>query len=139
MPNPDLPAHDLGRVVEALEGHGVEYLLIGGVAAIGYGATRQTEDADCVVRRTQANLERVAATLKDLNARLRVAGMTDEDARALPLRVDSTTLDRAGMTTWMTDAGPFDVLAGWRPLTEGSSPTTNSSGGPLCCKVTGSS
>ena len=60
MPNPELPAHDLGRVVEALEKHGVEYLLIGGVAAIGYGATRQTEDADCVVRRTLANLERVA-------------------------------------------------------------------------------
>jgi len=38
--------------------------------------------------------------------------MTDEDARALPLRVDSTTLDRAGMTTWMTNAGPFDVLTG---------------------------
>jgi hypothetical protein len=41
-----------------------------------------------------------------------VAGMTDEDAMALPLRIDPTTLDRAGMTTWMTDAGPFDVLAG---------------------------
>jgi hypothetical protein len=67
-PNPDLPAHDLGRVVDALERHGVEYLLIGGVAAIGYGATRQTEDADCVVRRTQANLDRVAAALKDVES-----------------------------------------------------------------------
>ena len=112
MPNHEFPDHDLGRVVEALERHGVEYLLIGGVAAIGYGASRQTEDTDCVVRRTQANLERVAAALRELNARLRVAGMADEDAKALPVRIDPTTLDRAGMTTWMTDAGPFDVLAG---------------------------
>jgi hypothetical protein len=64
------------------------------------------------VRRTRANLERVATALKDLNARLRVAGMTDDDAKTLPLRIDPTTLDHAGMTTWMTDAGPFDVLAG---------------------------
>jgi hypothetical protein len=112
MPAPDGPPHDLGRVVEALERHGVEYLLIGGVAAIGYGAARPTEDTDCVVRRSRANLENLAAALTDLNARLRVAGMTDEDAKALPVRIDRATLDRAGMTTWMTDAGPFDVLAG---------------------------
>ncbi len=30
----------------------------------------------------------------------------------LPVQIDSTTLDMAGMSTWMTDAGPFDVLAG---------------------------
>lgn len=70
MANPDLPAHDLGWLVEVLERRGVKYLLMGGVAANGYGATRQTEDADCVVGRTRANLERVAAALKDLNARL---------------------------------------------------------------------
>ncbi len=67
-----------------------------------------------MVRRPRANLERVAAALKDLNARLRVAGMTDEDAMALPVRIDPTTLDRAGMITWMTDAGPSAWLnTGW--------------------------
>jgi hypothetical protein len=38
--------------------------------------------------------------------------MTDAEARALPVQIDATTLDMAGMSTWMTDAGPFDVLAG---------------------------
>jgi hypothetical protein len=38
--------------------------------------------------------------------------MTDAEARMLPVRIDSTTLDMAGMSTWMTDAGAFDVLAG---------------------------
>ncbi len=75
-----------------------------------------------MVRRTRANLERVAAALKDLNARLRVAGMTDEDAMALPVRIDPTTLDRAGMITWMTDAGPSAWLnTGWRLCRDGRS------------------
>jgi hypothetical protein len=38
--------------------------------------------------------------------------MTDAEAQALPVQIDGTTLDLAGMSTWMTDAGPFDVLAG---------------------------
>ena len=106
------PPHDLGRLVAVLERHGVEYLLIGGVAAIGYGAVRQTEDADCVVRRDWSNLERLAAALRELHARLRVGGMSDEEAQRLPMQIDATMLERTGMSTWMTDAGPFDVLAG---------------------------
>jgi hypothetical protein len=47
-----------------------------------------------------------------MNARLRVSGMTDAEARMLPVQIDAMTLDMAGMSTWMTDAGPFDVLAG---------------------------
>ncbi len=38
--------------------------------------------------------------------------MTDVEARMLPVQIDGKTLDMAGMSTWMTDAGPFDVLAG---------------------------
>jgi hypothetical protein len=30
----------------------------------------------------------------------------------LPVKIDSTALDMAAMSTWMTDIGPFDVLAG---------------------------
>ncbi|MDQ6798140.1 MAG: hypothetical protein M3011_09015, partial [Actinomycetota bacterium] len=112
MPPPDGPPHDLGRLVEVLEQHGVEYLLVGGVAAIGYGAERPTDDADCVVRREKANLDRLAGALRELHARLRVGGMSDEEARKLPVQIDTMTLDLAGMSTWMTDAGPFDVLAG---------------------------
>jgi predicted nucleotidyltransferase len=112
VPDLDGPAHDLGRLIEVLDRHGVEYLMVGGVAAIGYGAKRPTEDADCVVRRERANLDRLADALRELNARLRVGGMTDAEARLLPVQIDGTALDMAGMSTWMTDAGPFDVLAG---------------------------
>jgi predicted nucleotidyltransferase len=112
MSDPDGPPHDLGRLIEVLDRHGVEYLMVGGVAAIGYGAERPTEDADCVVRRERANLDRLADALRELNARLRVGGMADVEAQTLPVQIDGTTLDMASMSTWMTDAGPFDVLAG---------------------------
>ncbi len=108
----DGPSVDLGRLVEVLDRQGVEYLLVGGTAAGAHGAERPTEDVDCVVRRERANLDRLAVALRELNARLRVGGMTDAEARTLPVQVDGATLDLAGMSTWMTDAGPFDVLAG---------------------------
>ncbi|HTT90433.1 MAG TPA: nucleotidyl transferase AbiEii/AbiGii toxin family protein [Acidimicrobiales bacterium] len=112
MPEPDGPRHDLRRLIEVLDRRGVEYLLVGGAAATAYGAERPTDDIDCVVRRERDNLDRLADALRELNARLRVGGMTDAEARLLPVRLDAAMLDAAGMSTWMTDAGPFDVLAG---------------------------
>ena len=106
------PAHDLARLVQVLDRHRVRYLLAGGAAARAYGATRLTEDADCVVSRERANLERLAAALRELSARLRVSGMTDEEARSLPVQLDADMLASADISTWMTDAGGFDVLAG---------------------------
>jgi predicted nucleotidyltransferase len=111
-PDPDGLPHDLPRLIEVLDRHRVDYLVVGGAAAYAYGAQRPTEDVDCVVRRDRENLDRLADALRELHARLRVAGMTDAEARLLPVQIDATTLDMAGMTTWMTDAGPFDVLAG---------------------------
>jgi hypothetical protein len=112
MPTPDGPSHDLARLIEVLDQHSVEYLVCGGAAAQAYGAGRPTEDADCVVKRERANLERLAAAMRELHARLRVAGMGDEEARRLPVQLDSETLADLAITTWMTDAGPFDVLDG---------------------------
>lgn len=112
MPGLDGPPLDLPRLIEVLDRHAVEYLIVGGAAAFAYGAERPTDDADCVVRRTRPNLERLAGALRELNARLRVGKMSDAEAKMLPVQIDSTTLDMAGMSTWMTDVGPFDVLAG---------------------------
>ena len=112
MPSLDGPPHDLPRLIKVLDRWEVEYLIVGGAAAYAYGAERPTEDADCVVRRERANLDRLAGALRELHARLRVGGMTDAEAQTLPVQIDGTALDMAGMSTWMTDAGPFDVLAG---------------------------
>ena len=81
-------------------------------AAQAYGAERPTQDADCVVKQERANLDRLAAAMRELHARRRVAGMHDEEARLLPVQLDRETLADLALTTWMTDAGPFDVLDG---------------------------
>ena len=105
------PPLDLNRLLEVLTRNDVDFVVVGGSAAGFLGASRLTEDADCVVRRERANLERLASALRELHARLRVARMTDEEAKALPVKVDGTMLETTGNSTWTTDAGPFDVLA----------------------------
>ena len=62
---------------------------MGGAAAYAYGAERPTEDADCVVRRERANLDRLAGALRELHARFRVGGMTDAEAQMLPVQIDA--------------------------------------------------
>jgi hypothetical protein len=57
-----------------------------------------------VVRRERANLDRLVGALRVLHARLRVGGMTDAEARTLPVQIDGATLDMAGMSTWTTPA-----------------------------------
>jgi hypothetical protein len=50
--------------------------------------------------------------MRELHARLRVGGMTDDEARQLPVKVDASMLQGMEITTWMTDAGGFDILPG---------------------------
>jgi hypothetical protein len=101
---------DVGRIVEALDRHGVEYLFVGGIAATAHGAERLTADADTVVRRTAANLTATAAVLRELHAHLVVEGLSDEEAKALPVHIDALMLARMEISTWRTDAGDLDVL-----------------------------
>lgn len=106
----DGPELDLSRMVRTLDRHGVQYVVVGGAAALGYGASRMTTDADCVPQHEPDNLERLAAAMRELNTRLRVEGMSDEQAKKLPHTIDGRTLSRAEIATWMTDAGALDIL-----------------------------
>jgi len=105
---------DVRRVLETLDRRGVEYLLVGGMAARFHGATRTTRDVDVVPRSDAENLDRLAAALRDLGAFLRVGGMTDDEAKALPVVLDAEALGRMEISTWRTDAGDLDVLAALR-------------------------
>ena len=105
------PPLDLNRLLEVLARNEVDFVVVGRFAAGFLGASRLTEDADCVVRRERANLENLAAALRELHARLRVARMSDEEAKTLPIQVDGVMLEATGNSTWTTDAGPFDVLS----------------------------
>lgn len=99
-----------GRIVEVLARHGVEYLLCGGIAAQLHGAARPTYDFDCCAKWDGDNLDRLTSAMLELGARLRVGGLTDEQAKALPVHVDRRQLFNMEISTWRTDAGDFDVL-----------------------------
>ena len=83
------PPLDIDRILDVLKRHEVEFLLVGGVAAIAYGARRPTSDLDCV------------------NARLRFHGLSDEEAALLRTQLDAETLGRMEISTWRTDAGSW--------------------------------
>jgi len=106
---PEVP--DLARIADTLARHRVEYLLVGGVAARAHGARRLTYDVDCVAARAEGNLDRLAWAMRDLHARLRVEGLSDDEAALLPVHLSGATLARMEISTWRTDAGDLDVLA----------------------------
>jgi hypothetical protein len=103
------PESNLARIIEVLDRHGVEYLIVGGHASRAYGATRPTQDTDCLVKTDRENLSRVGAALKELNARLRVTGLSDEEAAALPVQIDAI-VEQFDFSNWRTDAGDLDVM-----------------------------
>lgn len=103
-------ALDVRRLVECLDRHQVEYLIVGGIGAQLHGALRPTFDFDSLPATSRDNLGRLAAAMRELHAYLRVGGLSDEEAQALPTQVDADSLARMDISTWRTDAGDFDVL-----------------------------
>ena len=63
------------RILAALHEAGVQFVLIGGMAAVLHGDVGVTVDLDVVPARTPDNLHRLAAALRTLDARIRVAGV----------------------------------------------------------------
>jgi hypothetical protein len=65
---------DLGELIAVLARHGVEYLVIGGVATQVHGHRRTTMDLDLTPDPSPENLRRLGAALAELEARPRDAG-----------------------------------------------------------------
>lgn len=97
---------DPARVFATLDRHGVDYLTIGAFAVIAHGHVRATADIDLVAAQDRANLQRLAAALGELNARLRGvdADLLDIDP------TDAGTLANGASFTMDSDAGPIDYL-----------------------------
>lgn len=58
-------------IFAALDEHDVEYVLIGGLAAVLHGSSAMTNDADILPSKNEENLTRLSACLRSLDARLR--------------------------------------------------------------------
>jgi hypothetical protein len=112
-----VPEFQPAAVIRLLGDHGVDYVLIGGLAAITQGASVVTQDIDICYARNDENLERVSAALRSVHAELRGA---DAD---LPFRLDAKVLARGDSFTFTTDIGWIDILvtpsgtAGYEDLT----------------------
>jgi hypothetical protein len=85
--------------------HGVRFVLIGGQAGLAHGSTLLTNDVDVCYDRDPDNLERLAAALTSMHARLR--GVDDD----VPFVLDARTLRNGDSFTFTTDFGAVDVLA----------------------------
>lgn len=101
---------DWPLIVGCFDRHRVDYLIVGGVGAQLHGATRPTSDFDSVPAKSIENLKRLAAAMRELNAYLRVGGLSDEEARALPTQLDAKMLASLDISTWRTDGGDLDIL-----------------------------
>lgn len=91
--------------LRTLAEHGVRFVLIGGQAGLALGSTVLTIDVDVCYDRDLANLERLAAALVAMNARLR--GVPGD----VPFVIDARTLRNGDSFTFVTDHGAVDVLA----------------------------
>jgi len=99
---PETPL-DAERILRALAEHDVDYVLIGGLAVQTHGHVRTTNDADLIPAPDPDNLERLAATLRSLDARVLNPGEegTEIDAKMLP---------RATIWQFVTRDGGIDVM-----------------------------
>jgi hypothetical protein len=95
---------DFQKILGSLSRHGVDFILVGGVAAIAHGASRLTEDLDIVYSRTDKNLDRLVSALSPFSPYLRGA------PPGLPFRWDAQTLRRGLNFTLTTTAGAIDAL-----------------------------
>ncbi len=96
---------NLAKLFEVLNRHRVTYILIGGLAAVYHGSPFPTEDADITPEATRANLARLAAALRELDARIRTESVPD----GLPFACDAAGLAAAQTWNLVTDAGDLDV------------------------------
>ena len=95
---------DFKALLRALSEAGVEYIVIGGVAAAAHGSARATFDLDVVYRRSPENVDRLVDALTPYHPYLRGA------PPGLPFRWGAATIQRGLNFTLTTDIGDLDVL-----------------------------
>ncbi|MHB8379501.1 MAG: hypothetical protein ACYDB2_06235 [Acidimicrobiales bacterium] len=93
------------KILEVLERHRVLYVVIGGLAAELRGSPYVTRDVDVTPARTRENFARLAAALRELNAKLRIPDM--DEPSEVPL--DERSFEQGTTWTFVTKHGYLDI------------------------------
>jgi hypothetical protein len=91
-------------ILQTLIAHDVDFVLIGGIAAMARGSSYPSYDVDIAYARNHENLVRLAA-LRTLNASPRGA------PPGLPFQLDAKTLENGAHFTFDTPFGSLDLLS----------------------------
>lgn len=95
---------DFEGLIRVLSQASVEFIIVGGAAAIGHGSARLTSDLDVVHRRTPQNISRLVSALAPLNPYLRGA------PPGLPFQWSDETIKKGLNFTLATSLGALDLL-----------------------------
>ena len=95
---------DLAQIIPALVEAEIDFILIGGKAAILHGSARVTFDTDIVYERSKANLDRIVKFMKPHAPYLRGA------PPGLPFKLDLPTLRNGLNFTLTSKLGDLDLL-----------------------------
>ena len=93
------------KILEVLERHQVLYVVIGGLAAELRGSPYVTRDVDVTPARTRENFTKLAAALRELDAKLRIPDMEEP----LAIRLDERTFGQGTTWTFVTKHGYLDI------------------------------
>lgn len=93
------------RLLEVLVRHEVEFVIVGGVAALLEGAPILTLDLDILHRKTPENVERLLRALEEIHARYR-------DPAGRLILPDANHLLENHFNLLITDLGALDILGG---------------------------
>jgi hypothetical protein len=93
----------LFEILEILARHNVDFILVGGIAAILEGAPVSTFDLDIMVRSTTEDRDRLLEVLRELNARY-------VDPAGRTIFPDRKKMETLRIHRFLTDLGPLDVL-----------------------------
>lgn len=103
QPLPPRPP-DLRALLGPLVRHGVDFVLVGGMAGISHGSAYPSYDLDVVYARSGDNIRRLVDALREIGVRLRGAPAD------LPFQLDAKTIENGSNFTFVTPYGDFDIL-----------------------------
>jgi len=95
---------DFPGLLRSLASQRVEFIVVGGLAAVGHGSSRLTRDVDVVYSREPENLRRIVAALAPHEPYLRGA------PAGLPFALDEETISAGLNFTLTTTLGDIDLL-----------------------------